>query len=1208
MRTFGMLNVFMSPKSARLGLSVSALALGTLLAPATLLAADDGAGQACAEALAPQPEGCKRSNSDIVVTMPVGKNTEMIKETMGSDFDAQGFSISIDSDPLAGALPPNDSRRPADIAADAADIDVRFDGLTPRRLLNVSTDDLRAAYRAGEVVTFRASMNYPAYVTRAEVRVIDTSGRVPRTVATLPVAPNGTADWVMPEDGTDEMVYVLRVYDAKGRYDETYPLDLTRTTRAFDTHDTSGARLSAAGEGEDRTRQRAIPLSGGMVTVSGRADPSRPVTVMGEQVPVNGSGQFLVSRVMPAGDHDVDVAFSQGGRPYEITRKLEIPASDWHYVAIADLTFGHRFKDTESEADPDYEQNYAEGRLAYYASGITKKGWSVTSSLDTGEGDIEDIFRRLDEKDPRSVIERLDPEDLYPTYGDDSTSYDDTPTSGRVYLRVEKDDTRLTWGDFKADVSGGELLSNTRTLYGAELRSATAARTEDGEARVRGVIYGAQPDTLPQRDILRGTGGSVYFLTRQDLNGGSETVKVQVVDPDTGRIISTETLSAGVDYEIDYMQGVITLSSPLNSSASDSGIVGSGIGEYDVNLVVQYEYTPTTEDVDGFSYGGRIEGWLTNDLRLGVTAMNETTGIADQKMAAVDLHYNLGEDSYLEAEVAGTDGPGFGRSLSSDGGLTITEDGVSGMEDAMAYRFDSHVELSDLGLKREGYVELYYERKEAGFSTLNEDITEDQTLIGVESEVEVSEGLSFGLAVEDFQRDGGDSETEGELRMSYEMSENWTLDMGLGYLDQITIGDPTETGTRTDLAARLTYAFSEDTKVWVLGQGTLERTGGLDRDDRFGLGAAVRLGEKVKLSGEASDGTAGFAASGQLAYSPTADNEIYLGYTLDPTRTNGGYELVGEDRGKVVMGGRYRHSTTFSSFAETSMDFYGERHAMTEAYGITYTPTARWTFSGGIESGTVRDEINGDIERDAFSVGVAYTDEDRLRARGRLEYRTETGEGATQDADTWAFAGGFEYHHSESARWLGNVDALISDNDTDSFRDGEYVEASLGYGFRPIDHERLNVLFKYTYLYDLPGADQVTANGDTEGDAQKSHVLSVDVDYDLNEQFTLGGKYGYRRSEVAPRGTDDFSASTAHLGIMRLDWHVVHNWDAMAEGRVMFTEESETYDTGALLGVYRHVGNNAKIGVGYEWGQVSEDMTDLDYESSGVFLNLIAKF
>ena len=44
---------------------------------------------------------------------------------------------------------------------------------------------------------------------------------------------------------------------------------------------------------------------------------------------------------------------------------------------------------------------------------------------------------------------------------------------------------------------------------------------------------------------------------------------------------------------------------------------------------------------------------------------------------------------------------------------------------------------------------------------------------------------------------------------------------------------------------------------------------------------------------------------------------------------------------------------------------------MTDAYGITYTPNARWSFSGAMESGTVRDKINGDIERDAYSFGVA---------------------------------------------------------------------------------------------------------------------------------------------------------------------------------------------------------------------------------------------
>ena len=157
-------------------------------------------------------------------------------------------------------------------------------------------------------------------------------------------------------------------------------------------------------------------------------------------------------------------------------------------------------------------------------------------------------------------------------------------------------------------------------------------------------------------------------------------------------------------------------------------------------------------------------------------------------------------------------------------------------------------------------------------------------------------------------------------------------------------------------------------------------------------------------------------------------------------------------------------------------------------------------------------------------------------------------------------------------------------------------------------NERLNLLARYTYLRDLPGEDQVTASGSAEGPLQISQVVSIDGDYDLTPKLSFGAKYGFRSSQVAERGTDDFTDSTAHLGIMRLDWHVVHKWDVMGEVRALYGVEDEGTETGALLGIYRHVGNNAKIGIGYEWGRVSDDITDLDYDSSGIFLNIIAKF
>src|SRR4029077_18757556 len=40
--------------------------------------------------------------------------------------------------------------------------------------------------------------------------------------------------------------------------------------------------------------------------------------------------------------------------------------------------------------------------------------------------------------------------------------------------------------------------------------------------------------------------------------------------------------------------------------------------------------------------------------------------------------------------------------------------------------------------------------------------------------------------------------------------------------------------------------------------------------------------------------------------------------------------------------------------------------------------------------------------------------------------------------------------------------------------------------------------------------------------------------------------------------------------------------------------------------IYRHIGKNLKAGVGYNFTDFSDDLTDLKYNHKGVFLNLIA--
>lgn len=1176
----------------------SAIALALPVLPATA--------QSCNDALVPQPEDCRRANADIVVRMPAGENTETVATRPGAGFAETGFSISIDGAPVVGAAPPANPDRDADRAADAFGVDVRFDGFERRRLLNVATDDLRAAYRAGEQVTFRASTSYPAFIDRAEVRIVDPTRPGRPVVAVLPVAPNGTVAWTMPGDGPGEVDYVLRVYDAGGRFDETIPLALRRTSDAFATHETTGAAV-AAGEGADRTRVRGIPVRGGRVTVSGSgAAPGRSVTVMDEAIPVDDAGRFVAARTLPPGLHTISIDAGDGRR---VVRDIEVPASDWFYVGIVDLTFGYRLQDDLAEADPDFERAFADGRVGVYAKGQTAGGYTFTGSLDTGYGPLEDIFRRFDDKDPRKVIERLDEDDGYPTFGDDSTSFDDAPTSGRVYLQIERDGSTLTWGDFNADLGTDGFLRTRRSLYGAELRFRSTTVTDDGRPRTAVTLYGAQPDTLPQRDILRGTGGSLYFLSRQDINGLSETITIEVVDPDTGRVVELRRLAQGIDYDIDYIQGVLILAEPVGSSASDGGLIRDGAtGAFDVNIVAEYEYTPTTGSLDGASVGGRAKVWLTDQLRLGVTAMRDETGTADQTASGADLRFEFGETSFVEAEIAETDGPGFGRAFSTNGGLSISSGGVASGRNAAAYRFDSRLDFADLGLAMPGSLTVYAEQKEAGFETLSESVTQDQTVYGATLEAELTPRLTFGFDGERFTSDDGSRKAEAEVRLGYALSDRVTVSGALGWLDRTTPGVADETGERIDAALRLDYAPSEDLSVYVFGQATLSAEGGIARNDRIGIGASAQVTEKLRFSGEVSEGDGGLGATARVSYQPTPDNEVYFGYTLDPTRRLDGTDLIGDDDGTFLLGARYRYSDTLSTYTENTWDLYGARRSLARAYGVTYTPDASWTFSGGMEVGEVRDSANGDFDRTALSFGVGYSAESGTAARVRLEYRTEDGTGIAQDRETWAATAGLQYRVSEDWRVVADADALFSDSDQSSFLDGEYLEATVGFAYRPVMNERLNMLARYTYLRDLPGDDQVTGDGTTSGPKQISHVFSIDADYDLTPRLSIGGKYGLRRSEVAPRGTSAFTNSTAHLGIARVDWHVVHKFDVMGEVRALRTVERDVTEYGALLGLYRHVGNNAKIGVGYEWGRVSDDLTDLDYDGQNVFINMIAKF
>ena len=115
--------------------------------------------------------------------------------------------------------------------------------------------------------------------------------------------------------------------------------------------------------------------------------------------------------------------------------------------------------------------------------------------------------------------------------------------------------------------------------------------------------------------------------------------------------------------------------------------------------------------------------------------------------------------------------------------------------------------------------------------------------------------------------------------------------------------------------------------------------------------------------------------------------------------------------------------------------------------------------------------------------------------------------------------------------------------------------------------------------------------------------------YDITQRWSIGGKYAYRLGQIsADRVTPEFFKSRASLHIVRADWHFVHEWDVLVEGRVLDLPDAQDRLSGMLLGVYRHVGNNIKLGLGYNFSKFSDDLTDLGYKHQGLFINVIGQF
>jgi hypothetical protein len=231
------------------------------------------------------------------------------------------------------------------------------------------------------------------------------------------------------------------------------------------------------------------PLRGGMVgayTTDSRHSP---------QNMNNGRGQYRIDsegiayiKLKPTGmSGKVDLRFDlYDDRTVTISTRLKPYAREWILVGYAEGTLGYRTLSGHAQSLAQHgvdESWYTRGRLAFFAKGRIKGEWLMTMAYDTGKRDGD-----------KELFDNIDKSAYYTIYNDATEQGNEAQSTKKLYLKLEKDETTVLFGDFKTEMSQTSLASYNRSFTGIKVdyegsnittKDANAANRSSKSARKR---------------------------------------------------------------------------------------------------------------------------------------------------------------------------------------------------------------------------------------------------------------------------------------------------------------------------------------------------------------------------------------------------------------------------------------------------------------------------------------------------------------------------------------------------------------------------------------------------------------------------------------------------------------------------------------------------------------------------------------------------
>jgi len=967
--------------------------------------------------------------------------------------DAEDQAVSTDEQ--AGILAPaDDSRLVNPVNAVRVRLDAR---LTPRLLLDgKEVSNKRIGFTLKDPGSKYSLYSYigvdfgPAGVHTLEIQGIGPFGNA-RFKQTCQVVRTGqiTAIRLLTSEGN--------VADGK-----------TPVTLNLQLLDSRGQLIHAPAELEirDGTLKPCRPESDGL----NRQGPSTSETVS-----VTDDGQARFAPVSASGRYRISLGYNDAVVDAEIY--VQPFLREWIIVGLAEGTAGYNTLsgNMENLSDADAEEKfYQDGRVAFFAKGKVRGKWLLTLAYDS-EKDRDDSDNAL--------FQTIDPDAYYTLYGDATTQQYDAASIRKLYVKLERKQFYLLFGDYDTGLTVTELSKYSRSLNGLKTEFAGRDFSFSG--------FASETDQAYVKDEIRGDGTSgLYRLTRSSILINSETVTIETRDRyKSDVILSTRTLTRHVDYSIDCDEGTLFFKSPVYSRDADFN---------PVYIVVEYESDDRSEEA--FTYGGRgAARMLDGRVEVGASYIHEGPTNADGDLGGADITVKVDEKNSLKAEFAATRREETGDTLRDDAWLAEwnyhsekTNARLYGREQGEEYGLGQQ-NASETGTRKIG-VEADYRFNRA--VTLSADLYRRYNLDN-DAERDMGESRAtydsgdyrlysgFRLA-EDRLSDGTTDRSNmllaGASRSFYENR----LGLRLDHEQLLSSGDnssdyPTRTLFGADFRLTDTVSlFGEQELTWGSDEDTQTTQAGVRATPWRGGQLGTSVGREYSEDSRRVFANLGLDQTWQISERWSLDGGFERSHTLDGQSDTGSDSFADDDFTALSLGAGYRADLwSWTSRAETR--FSDDEKKWNLLSGFIVEPIRGLGLSAGLQLNITDAENGQDYTEGDLRMSMAWRPKNTCWiVLDRLEYKFDRIDGTGNDSD--------------SRRIVNN----------------------LNFNYKPDD--RLQLAGQYGAKFVLDTFDDETYTGFTD-------LIGLEARYDITRHWDIGLRTSVLHSWNA--GQVDYSAGAS---------------------------------------------------------------------------------